>query len=96
MTLINKIKDKTAKIAVIGLGYVGLPLVIEFCRAGFDVTGFDVDESKVSMLQQGKSYIKHIDPSHLTPFIGDQRGRDAEARRDRITSPEAKAAITGT
>jgi hypothetical protein len=68
MTLINKIKDKTAKIAVVGLGYVGLPLVIEFCRAGFDVTGFDVDESKISMLRQGKSYIKHIDPSHLTPY----------------------------
>jgi len=65
MTLINKIRNKTAKVAVIGLGYVGLPLVIEFCRAGFDVKGFDVDESKVSMLRQGKSYIKHIDTSVL-------------------------------
>ena len=65
ISLISKIKDKTANIAVIGLGYVGLPLVIEFCRAGFTVTGFDVDEQKVSLLRQGKSYIKHIDPAIL-------------------------------
>lgn len=69
MSLINKITDKTAQIAVIGLGYVGLPLVIEFCRAGFHVTGFDVDTEKVAMLKQGKSYIKHIDPSSFAPFI---------------------------
>lgn len=66
MTLITKIKDKSANIAVIGLGYVGLPLVIEFCRAGFRVTGFDVDTEKITMLQQGKSYIKHIDAAILT------------------------------
>lgn len=60
MTLLSKIKSKKAKIGVIGLGYVGLPLVIEFCRAGFHVTGFDVDPKKVDMLNQGKSYIKHI------------------------------------
>jgi UDP-N-acetyl-D-glucosamine dehydrogenase len=65
MPLISKIKDKTATIGVIGLGYVGLPLVIEFCRAGFSVTGFDVDEQKVSLLRQGKSYIRHIDPPIL-------------------------------
>jgi UDP-N-acetyl-D-glucosamine dehydrogenase len=66
MTLIDKIKNKSAQIAVIGLGYVGLPLVIEFCRAGFKVTGFDVDVGKISMLEKGKSYIKHIDVSILT------------------------------
>jgi len=65
MSLITRIKNKKANIAVIGLGYVGLPLVIEFCRAGFNVTGFDVDSEKVSMLKKGKSYIKHIDPSIL-------------------------------
>jgi UDP-N-acetyl-D-glucosamine dehydrogenase len=65
MNLINKIKNKSANIAVIGLGYVGLPLVIEFCRAGFKVTGFDVDKEKIALLKQGKSYIKHIDASIL-------------------------------
>ncbi|MEN6375773.1 MAG: nucleotide sugar dehydrogenase [Smithella sp.] len=66
MTLVNKIKNKSANVAVIGLGYVGLPLVIEFCRAGFKVTGFDVDTDKINMLKEGKSYIKHIDVSILT------------------------------
>jgi UDP-N-acetyl-D-glucosamine dehydrogenase len=65
LPLIQKIKSKKAQIGVIGLGYVGLPLVIEFCKAGFRVTGFDVDAEKVSMLRQGKSYIKHIAPSVL-------------------------------
>ena len=63
MTLIDKINSRSAKIGVIGLGYVGLPLVIEFCRAGFGVCGFDVDETKVSLLNAGKSYIRHIDLS---------------------------------
>ena len=66
MELIEKIKSKKAHIGVIGLGYVGLPLVIEFCKAGFQVTGFDIDPEKVKLLSQGKSYIKHIDSSRIT------------------------------
>ncbi|NPU84670.1 MAG: nucleotide sugar dehydrogenase [Syntrophaceae bacterium] len=65
-------ENKTATIGVIGLGYVGLPLVIEFCRAGFNVMGFDVDEQKISMLRQGKSYIKHINPAILVRDFGDR------------------------
>ena len=61
MAILEIIRMKEARIGVIGLGYVGLPLVIEFCKAGFPVTGFDIDESKVELLNQGKSYIKHID-----------------------------------
>ena len=60
MVLLNKIKNKQAAIGVIGLGYVGLPLVIEFCKAGFPVTGLDIDKKKIDMLSQGQSYIKHI------------------------------------
>jgi UDP-N-acetyl-D-glucosamine dehydrogenase len=60
MDLMSKIKDKTAAIGVIGLGYVGLPLVIAFEKAGFKVMGFDVDGEKVDLLNKGKSYIKHI------------------------------------
>ncbi len=67
MELREKIGSRKARIGVIGLGYVGLPLVIEFCRAGFQVTGFDVDEEKIKSLKQGKSYIKHIDPALLAP-----------------------------
>ncbi|MCK5706004.1 MAG: nucleotide sugar dehydrogenase, partial [Candidatus Aureabacteria bacterium] len=56
-----KIENKKAKIGVIGLGYVGLPLVSAFSIAGFNVTGFDVDMNKISMLNKGESYIKHLD-----------------------------------
>ena len=66
MELIEKIKSKNARIGIIGLGYVGLPLVIEFCRAGFHVTGFDVDSEKIELLKHGKSYIKHIDSKLIT------------------------------
>ena len=52
MTLREKIAARQARIGVIGLGYVGLPLAVEFCRAGFDVTGFDVDESKTSAINE--------------------------------------------
>ena len=56
-TLLARIENKEAKIGVIGLGYVGLPLVMAFCRAGFKVLGFDIDESKTSALNRGESYI---------------------------------------
>lgn len=59
-TLLQKIQSKKAQIGVIGLGYVGLPLVIAFNKAGFRVTGFDLDQRKVELLAGGASYIKHI------------------------------------
>ena len=61
MSLIDKINDKSAKIGVIGLGYVGLPLAIEFTNAGYNVTGIDIDESKVDLINSGKNYIKDVD-----------------------------------
>jgi UDP-N-acetyl-D-glucosamine dehydrogenase len=63
--IIKKIKEKKAKIGIIGLGYVGLPLAIEFCSSGFQVIGFDTDKKKVEMLKKGKSYIKHIGEERL-------------------------------
>ena len=57
---LQKIKDKKAHIGIIGLGYVGLPLAIEFCKTGFSVTGLDIDQEKIDLLSQGNSYIKHI------------------------------------
>jgi UDP-N-acetyl-D-glucosamine dehydrogenase len=50
MDLVAKINSKSARIGVLGLGYVGLPLVIEFCRAGFSVCDFDLDETRVNLL----------------------------------------------
>jgi UDP-N-acetyl-D-glucosamine dehydrogenase len=59
MTL-QKIKEKKAHIGIIGLGYVGLPLAIEFCKTGFQVTGLDIDQEKIDLLSQGETYINHI------------------------------------
>lgn len=57
---INKIDTKEAVVGVVGLGYVGLPLVMEFCRNGFQVIGFDIDTNKTDCLNRGESYIHHI------------------------------------
>ncbi|MDA8085830.1 MAG: NAD(P)-binding domain-containing protein, partial [Nitrospiraceae bacterium] len=65
LELIEKIRSREARVGVIGLGYVGLPLVFEFSRAGFDVTGFDIDSEKVNLLKQGKSYISHINEKKI-------------------------------
>jgi UDP-N-acetyl-D-glucosamine dehydrogenase len=73
----EKIQNKQALIGIIGLGYVGLPLVIEFCKAGFPVTGFDIDESKVKSLNKGRSYIRHIESSSLIGIL--ERGFQATA-----------------
>lgn len=59
--LISKIQNRDACVGIIGLGYVGLPLVLRFLEAGFPVIGFDIDEKKTVALREGKSYIKHID-----------------------------------
>jgi UDP-N-acetyl-D-glucosamine dehydrogenase len=61
--LIAKFKDKAATIGIVGLGYIGLPLLLRFKEEGFSVIGFDVDESKIERLRAGESYIEHI-PSH--------------------------------
>ncbi|MGV7220600.1 MAG: nucleotide sugar dehydrogenase [Nitrospinales bacterium] len=67
--LTEKIKDKKARIGVIGLGYVGLPLVIGFGRAGFKVTGLDIDDSKIKRLLRGESYIKHIPGESIKELV---------------------------
>ncbi len=69
--LFDKIKNKQAAIGVIGLGYVGLPLVIEFYKAGFSVTGLDIDQKKIDLLSQGQSYIKHIPDASIRLLVKD-------------------------
>lgn len=68
MDLIKRIRSKDARVGIIGLGYVGLPLVVVFCRAGFHVTGFDIDNEKVELLKQGRTYIKHIPSSLISQY----------------------------
>lgn len=60
MDLLRKIKNRSAVVGIIGLGYVGLPMIIEFGKAGFEVLGFDLDGNKIKKLNEGRSYIKHI------------------------------------
>ena len=65
MVLKEKIEDRSARIGVIGLGYVGLPLAMEFIRAGFKVTGIDIDEYKIKQLKKGNNYIQDVSNREL-------------------------------
>lgn len=67
--LLRKIEDKSARVVVIGIGYVGLPLVVEFAQAGFSVTGYDKDREKVRLLGRGESYIGDIPSDVLRPLV---------------------------
>ncbi len=69
MELIKKIEARQARLGVIGLGYVGLPLAVEFARAGFGVVGYDVDERKVAELKAGRSYIPDVPSEHLAEVV---------------------------
>ncbi len=71
--LLKKIEDRTAHVVVVGIGYVGLPLVVEFARAGFRVTGYDKDPEKVRLLRLGESYIGDIATSELAPHVAEGR-----------------------
>ena len=68
----QRLRDKSARVGVIGLGYVGLPLLKAFISAGFRTLGFDVDVRKVELLAAGRSYIKHIDSPTVAGWINDQ------------------------
>lgn len=57
------------KVGIIGLGYVGLPLVIEFCKAGYDVTGFDIDQEKVDHINRGQSYISYMATEDIAELL---------------------------
>jgi UDP-N-acetyl-D-glucosamine dehydrogenase len=71
----EKIDKREAVIGIIGLGYVGLPLVKTFLKAGFEVIGFDVDQKKVSLLNRSRSYIRHVTAKDLKPFIAANKFR---------------------
>ena len=77
-TLADKIQARSARIGIVGLGYVGLPLAVEFAKAGFSVTGIDLQESKVARVNLGDSYIQDISSADL--------GAHVEAGRIRATT----------
>src|SRR3972149_7593812 len=67
--LLEKIKTKKAKIGVVGLGYVGLPLALEFVRSGYCVTGIDKNKDHVASLNRGKSYIGDVKDEDIAQFV---------------------------
>ena len=67
--LLKKILKKKAVVGIIGMGYVGLPLVLRFCEEGFRVLGFDIDTKKVTQLKKGRSYLKSISSSRISQFV---------------------------
>src|SRR6185503_13351046 len=69
--LLESIRSRRARVGVIGLGYVGLPLAVEFARAGFSTTGFDLDTEKVRAIRAGESYIDDVSAAD----VGDLRSK---------------------
>jgi len=88
--LLEKIKSRQAKVGVIGLGYVGLPLSLNFARVGFKVLGLDVDPEKVRRLSKGESYLRHIDAAPIQAAVS---GGLLEATSDFSRSPEADCLV---
>ncbi len=86
---IKKIETREATVGVIGLGYVGLPLLLEFARARFPVIGFDVDANKVNSLSEGKSYIRHIDAATIANDVKDNPKADTTTDFARISKCSA-------
>ena len=84
------IKDKTAIIGIIGLGYVGLPLIDAFVNTGFKTLGFDVDQNKVDQLQAGKSYIQHIPSETVAGWL---EKKQFESTTDTSRMKEADALL---
>lgn len=88
MTLLDRIEDKTAVIGVIGLGYVGLPLVREFVRAGYRSLGFDTDATKVEKLNAGQSYILSVASDQAAQWRQENRF-EATSDMKRLNEPDA-------
>ncbi len=88
MDLLNKITSKSANVGILGLGYVGLPLLAAFHRAGFNVIGFDTDPAKIEALKRGENYLKHLGEN----FVQDMKsaGRfDATSDFSRLAMADA-------
>ncbi|MCF6458482.1 UDP-N-acetyl-D-glucosamine 6-dehydrogenase [Pseudoalteromonas sp. MMG024] len=85
--IIENFKSKSAKIGIVGLGYVGLPLMLRYSAIGFDVLGIDIDQTKVDALLNGQSYIEHISPSSIQQALSN--GFDATTDFSRASECDA-------
>src|SRR5688500_13129769 len=73
--LLERISSRSAHVVVLGVGYVGLPLAVEFARAGYRVTGLESDADKVRLLNAGESYIADVEPEDVAPLVSAGRLR---------------------
>ncbi len=85
-TLLTKFQTRNAHVAVIGLGYVGLPLAVAFAEAGYQVTGIDLDPHKVDAINRGESYIGDIPSSQLAPLINNPKSSIQNPKSLRATT----------
>src|SRR5215472_1625830 len=67
--LVEKLQNRSAKVGVMGLGYVGLPLALELAKAGFSVTGFDLQTSKIDQINAGKSYVSDVAETEVEQLV---------------------------
>src|SRR4051794_13817385 len=86
-TLVSRLNERTARIGIIGLGYVGLPLMLRFSELGYKVTGFDIDERKVTRLNKGESYIERIGAATIAGAV--ERGFTATTDFSRCVEVDA-------
>lgn len=87
IALQEKFENRSALVAVIGLGYVGLPLMKAFCDAGFPVLGFDTDAKKIEMLRQGQNYLLHLGERFVQSMLASDRF-DATADFERLAEAD--------
>ncbi len=93
MDLMQKVNERKAKIVIIGMGYVGFPLAVEFASAGFSVTGIDLIESKVKVINHGGSHIPDITSrlrERISQRIHDMTGIRVVEINGRIPGPTAR------
>jgi UDP-N-acetyl-D-glucosamine dehydrogenase len=80
--LLRRIESRSATVGVIGLGYVGLPLAVEFAKAGFSTIGFDVDPGRVAKVNGGRSYVGDVPDAEIRPLIASGKLRASEPGDD--------------
>lgn len=85
--VISSLKNKSSKIGIVGLGYVGLPLMLRYQDEGYKVLGFDIDDFKIARLMEGKSYIEHIQSSKIAEAV--KNGFEATVDFKRIGEVDA-------
>ena len=81
-TLLERMNQREAKVGIVGLGYVGLPLAVEFAEAGFSVIGVDVSEAKIQHLNRGESYVGDIPSARLKPLVESGKFRASTSYAD--------------